>query len=99
MWSKIEDKQVSLQVYAKPHSKRTGLLKIDNNGLHIGLHAKPHEGEANKELIFYLAILFRLPKSSVVLQRGQGSRHKVIVVPLSGKIQQFLDDQRPHHSQ
>ena len=91
MWFKIQNQQVTLKIFAKPHAKRTALLKVDD-GLHILLHAKPHEGEANKELISYLAKLFRLPKRHVILQRGENSRHKVIQVPLVSRIQEFLDD-------
>lgn len=91
-WFKIHNQQVTLRIFAKPHAKRTALLKIDDAGLHITLHAKPHEDEANKELISYLANLFQLPKRDVILQSGKNSKHKVIRVPLCSKIQKFIDD-------
>lgn len=92
MWYKIQNQQVTLQIFAKPHAKRTALLKIDAEGLHISLHAKPHEGEANKELISYLAKLFRLPKSNVILLRGENTRYKVIQIPLVSRVQEFIND-------
>lgn len=92
MWFKIQNQQVVLRIYAKPHAKRTALTKIDNERLHILLHAKPHEGEANKELICYLANLFRLPKNHIILLRGKSGKHKDVTVPLTEKVQQFLDD-------
>lgn len=92
MWFKIQDEQVILRIFAKPNAKRTALLKINDDGLHIALHAKPHEGEANKELISYLAKLFKIPKSHVILHRGESSRHKEVKVPLNAKVQQFLDN-------
>ncbi len=92
MWFKIEDQHVVLRIFAKPNAKRTALLKVNDDALHIALHATPHEGEANKVLISYLAKLFRIPKSHIILQRGVSSRYKEIVVPLTEKIQQFLDD-------
>ena len=67
-------------------------MEVSNQGLHITLHAKPHQGEANKELIAYLAKLFRLPKSQITLQRGQGSKYKQVIVPLTAMIQQLLDN-------
>lgn len=92
MWYKIENNQVCLQIYAKPLAKRTTLLKIENDKLHIALHAKPHEGEANKELILYLAKFFELPKKSVLLRRGQASKYKEILIPLTEKVQKFLNE-------
>ena len=92
MWFKIQDQSVSLQIVAKPRAKRSALVKIDDDGLHIAIHASPHEGEANKELIIYLAKLFHLPKTQVILQRGENSRHKIIVMPLSHRIQEFLNN-------
>lgn len=92
MWFKIQNQQVILRIFAKPHAKKTALLKIDDDCLHIALHAKPHEGEANKELISFVAKLFQVPKSQVVLQRGASSKHKEIILPLTEKVQQVLDD-------
>lgn len=92
MWFKIENKQVKLSVFAKPNAKKTALKAISEHELHIALHAKPHHGEANTELISYLAKIFQLPKSKIILQRGEGSRHKLIIVPLTRIVQQLIDD-------
>jgi hypothetical protein len=92
MWFKIQNQQVTLRVFAKANAKRTAFLKVDAEMLYVALHAKPHEGEANKELVSYLAKLFRLPKSNVILQRGDNSRHKIIQIPLVPKVQEFLND-------
>ena len=58
MWCKIKNDQVELYILAKPNAKRTMLLKISEQELHIALHAKPQDDEANKELISYLFFLF-----------------------------------------
>lgn len=92
MWFKIENQQALLKIFAKPNAKKTALLTVTGDELQIALHAKPHEGEANKVLIAYLAKLFRVPKSSVSLKGGEKSRHKKILVPLTITVQQFLDD-------
>ena len=90
MWFKIKNQHVEIHIFAKPNAKRTALVKINDNGLHISLHAKPHEGEANRELISYLTKLFQIPKSHLVLERGLGSRYKVVLVPLTTKVREFL---------
>ena len=92
MWFKIKNKEVILHIFAKPNAKNTTLLRVSDQGLHISLHAKPHQGEANKELIAYLAKLLRVPKSQIILQRGKEGRHKQVIVPLTSIVQQLLDD-------
>lgn len=93
MWFKIKDQQVLLSIFVKPNAKKTAILGIKNNELQISLHATPHHGEANKELIFYLAKLFQLQKSKIILQRGEGSRHKKVILPLMKTVKQFIDNQ------
>lgn len=92
MWFKILGQQVELQILAKPNAKITLLQLVNEQGMHIAIHAKPHQGEANKELINYLSKLFRIPKSKITLKRGEGSRHKVVILPLTANLQCFLDN-------
>lgn len=92
MWFKIQNHQVLLNIFVKPNAKKTALIAITDNQLQISLHAKPHQGEANKELISYLAKLFRLPKSYITLEGGERSRDKKVRLELTNKVQQFLDN-------
>lgn len=90
MWFKIQNQQVRINIFAKPNAKKTAFLGFSEQGMLISLHAKPHQGAANKELIAYLAKLFHLPKTQVVLQKGEGSRHKQVVVPLTDTVQGII---------
>lgn len=92
MWFKIVKQQVELFILAKPNAKKTMLLSVSDQELHIAIHAKPHKGEANKELISYLAKLLQLPKSQIILQSGEGGKHKRVMVPLTEGVQRLLDD-------
>ncbi|WP_298622358.1 DUF167 domain-containing protein [uncultured Legionella sp.] len=92
MWFKIENTHVDIFIYAKPNAKKTALLAIFNDALHIAIHAKPQDGEANKELITFIAKLFKIPKSHCELQKGKNSRHKQIRVPLSENLILFLNN-------
>mgnify|MGYP000917452298 CR=1 FL=1 len=92
MWFKIQDQQIRVQIIAKPNAKKTAILKISEEGLHVAIHAKPHKGEANKELIAYMSEVFGVPKSRVTLRMGEGSKHKQILMPLTDAIQKILDD-------
>ncbi len=73
--------KVTIRVFVKPNAKKSALVEIKDGVLHIALHAKPHEGEANKELCRFLAELYKVPKSQVILEGGEKSRHKVISLP------------------
>lgn len=92
MWFKIQDKHIKLQIIAKPNAKKTAVLKISEKGLHIAIHAKPHKGEANKELILFLSKIFKIPKSQIILQSGENSKHKQIVMLLTIARQKILND-------
>lgn len=91
MWFKIKNQQVEIKIFAKPKAKKTALVKVDENGMNIALHAKPHEGEANKELISFLSEFFKIPKSMVILLKGEGGRYKTVQIPLNDKVRGFLD--------
>jgi len=73
------------------------MLKIDGQGIHISLHAKPHKGEANEELIEYLSDYFHLPKTKIQLLRGEHGRNKQVLFPLNISIENFLRDQEVKH--
>lgn len=90
MWFKIKNQEVELKIFVKPNAKQTELVKINELGLNIAIHAKPHEGEANKELIAYLARFFNVPKSRVIIMRGQTSRNKIVSIPLNAKVHEFI---------
>lgn len=91
MWFTIENQQVRINIFAKPNAKKTAWLGISEQGLLISLHAKPHQGAANQELIAYLAELFHLPKSKVILLKGEGSRYKKVILPLTDAVQNTIE--------
>lgn len=95
MWYKIQKDQVRINVIVKPNAKKTAFLGTSEQGLLISLHAKPHKGAANKELILFLAELFSLPKSQIILQKGDTSRYKQVVVPLTEDTQKFIKSKFP----
>lgn len=91
MWFKIQDQQVKINILAKPNAKKTAFLGISEQGLLISLHAKPHKGAANKELITYLAKLFGVPKTQIILEKGEGSRNKQVIVPLTQSVHKLIN--------
>lgn len=92
MWYKIENAHLTINILAKPHAKQTTLLSVTDQALIVSIHAKPHHGAANIELIEFLSKLFHQPKTQISLIRGQTSRHKQIKLPLTDSVQELLND-------
>lgn len=91
MWFQIKEKTISIALFIKPNAKQSALVGSDDQALHIALHAKPVDGEANIALISFMSKLLSVPKSHITLLRGQTSRHKVIGLPLTQAVEAFLN--------
>lgn len=91
MWYKIIGAQVELRIFAKPNAKRSAITGVDERGLCVSLHARPREGEANEELVAFLAEYFGVQKSRVELKKGGSGRHKVVVLPVTERVREMLD--------
>ncbi|EZA62610.1 hypothetical protein X777_10241, partial [Ooceraea biroi] len=66
---------VAIKIQAKPGAKCNNITDISNEAVSIAISAPPTEGEANAELVKYLASVLGLRKSD-----GSRSRQKVVVV-------------------
>lgn len=71
---------VTIKIQAKPGAKCNSITDISDEAVGIAISAPPTEGEANAELVKYLASIFGVRKSDVSLDRGSRSRQKVVVV-------------------
>jgi uncharacterized protein YggU (UPF0235/DUF167 family) len=68
-----------ISVTVHPGSSQKKLILRDD-GLHLFVLAKPLEGRANREAVKNLAECLCIPKSSVVLFRGEHSTKKVFAI-------------------
>ncbi|XP_059486412.1 UPF0235 protein C15orf40 homolog [Neocloeon triangulifer] len=76
---------ICLKVHAKPGAKMNSITDISSEGIGIQIAAPPVDGEANIEIVKYVASILGLRKSDVTLDRGSRSRQKVLVVT-GGKL-------------
>ncbi len=67
---------------ANPGSKRLGIRGYEpwRKRITVDLRAKPQEGEANAELVRYLAKLLELPSGQIIISSGHTSGHKRVLV-------------------
>ncbi|XP_050737428.1 UPF0235 protein C15orf40 homolog [Eriocheir sinensis] len=76
------DKQgnVIIKIFAKPGAKNNGVTGLSDEGVGVQVAAPPSDGEANQELVKYLASVIGVRKSDVSLIRGSRARQKVVAV-------------------
>jgi len=67
-----------LRVHLVPNAKSDGLAGEYAGAIKIKLRAPAVEGKANAALIRFLAEQLKLPRHSIVLERGHRSRDKLI---------------------
>ena len=73
-------KGVTLTIKVCPNAGKNEVLDIHGNSLRLKIAAAPVKGKANKECLKLLAEVFNIKKSRVVLQRGEMSRSKQVLL-------------------
>lgn len=68
-----------ISVRVKPGTKGATRLEKQEDGSYVAfLHARAHDGEANRALIELISDEFSMPKTSVMVVSGAKSRNKII---------------------
>jgi uncharacterized protein (TIGR00251 family) len=72
-----------LDVKVVPNASRAEVMDEGGDRLKVRLDAPPVDGKANERLLHYLArTVFGLPKSRVILVRGEQGREKTVELEL-----------------
>ncbi len=71
---------VSLTVYVQPRASRVGIVGLHDGRLKLAITAPPVEGQANLQVIAFLAKLFRVPKGGISLESGSQGRSKRLTI-------------------
>jgi uncharacterized protein (TIGR00251 family) len=77
--SQTEDGLV-LRLYIQPKASRDSIVGLHGDELKVAITAPPIDGKANAHLVKYLAKLFRVAKSQVLVEKGELGRHKQIKI-------------------
>ena len=77
---------MKLRIRATPNAKQSGIVGWEQDPvvgpvLRVRIAAPPLDGKANVELQRFLAITLKIPRSQVVLEKGDSSRLKTFVIP------------------
>ncbi|NTV12382.1 MAG: YggU family protein [Desulfobulbaceae bacterium] len=71
---------VSLTVYVQPRASRISVIGLHDGRLKLAITAPPVEGQANNQVIAFLAKLFRVAKGSISLESGSLGRSKRLTI-------------------
>ncbi|MGE0485109.1 MAG: DUF167 domain-containing protein [Gammaproteobacteria bacterium] len=75
-WYSWQGADLVLSVHARPNARRGGIDGLHGDALAVRVAAPARDNLANAALCDTLAAVFAVPRRQVVLERGQGSRHK-----------------------
>ena len=78
--------RMNLRVRATPNARRSEIIGWEDDPqagriLRVRVAAPPTEGKANAALRSFLATVLELPKSKVVLAKGNASHFKTFEIP------------------
>lgn len=78
--SLIASGNILLRIHAKPGAKQNAITDIMDEAIGVQIAAPPVDGEANAELVKYIAKVLQLRKSDVSVDRGSKSREKALLI-------------------
>jgi uncharacterized protein len=77
-WMRVSIDEVIIEVTARPGASRRGVVGVTGDRLVVAINSQPDKGKATDELVEYLAREMRVPKSALLIVRGETSRRKTI---------------------
>jgi uncharacterized protein (TIGR00251 family) len=77
---------MKLHLKIKPNSKTDEWIREADGSLKLKIRAQPIEGKANKYLIDYLSKVLHLPKSSIVLAKGETNAFKTFEIDAEEEV-------------
>ncbi|MFP4672693.1 MAG: DUF167 domain-containing protein [Desulfohalobiaceae bacterium] len=74
-----------LRLWVQTGAKKTEIAGFYQGCLKVRVKSKPVQGQANQELLGFLAARLGLGKKQLALESGQGSRKKVVSISMMGE--------------
>lgn len=71
---------ILIKILAKPGAKQNSVTDISEEGIGIQINASPVEGQANTELLKYIATVTGVKKGDITLVKGGKSRQKTVSI-------------------
>ncbi len=87
-----QEEHLRLRIFLQPKASKDQIVGLHDNELKITITAPPIDGQANAHLLKFLSKTFKVPKSSIVLEKGELNRHKQILIPNPKVIPDIISD-------
>ena len=81
-WIRPHENGAILSLYIQPGASRSEISGEHDGRLKVKIKAPPKDGEANENLIEFIASVLKLSKKSVHLLSGETSRQKSLLIEL-----------------
>ena len=82
---------IVLSIKVIPNSSKNELTKAET-GLRLKITAPPVDNKANKFVVAYLSKLFKVPKTSIKILRGDTSREKSLLFEVNQEKRDFIKE-------
>jgi uncharacterized protein YggU (UPF0235/DUF167 family) len=79
-WLRLGKGYLTVEIKARPGSRKRGLLRTLPTGPVVALVAVPEKGRANRELIEFIAEVLGVSPMALSIVKGQSARQKLIRV-------------------
>jgi len=79
---RLDGEELLLRVKVLPNAGRNQLAGLRGEELLVRLQAQPRKGEANRELLRFLAKSLQIPRGSIRIVTGESSGHKLLRLPV-----------------
>ena len=79
---RLTDEGIIVELKVVPNSSKNGFVLPDTpeQPVKLKVTAQPIENKANKAVIEFLSKYFKIPKTSIVVLRGESSKEKTILL-------------------
>lgn len=74
-----KDEGIIISLKISPNASKNEIIKTPE-GVKVKITAQPIDGKANKCLVEYLSKLFKVPKTSIEILRGETSKEKTLLI-------------------
>ncbi len=89
-WYRISGDEVIMTLHITPNAPKSRVMGLYGDAMKIAIKALPEDGEANAELVRFLAEQCQLLKRDVDIRQGKTSQRKKVSVPLTPLVEMFI---------
>lgn len=94
-WYSWQGEDLLLMVLLQPRASSQGWVGVQDGRMKIRLTAPPVEGQANEQLVAFLAKQFAVPKRQVAILQGVSARIKRVKITAPGELPRESGVARP----